>query len=119
MSKDKRDWLFRIDDMLKSIDQIEQVVAQTNFKNFENNFILSNSIIRDLEIIGEAAKKIPDMICNQYSEIPWQDIRDMRNLLIHEYFGVNLNVVWNTAINDIPSLKNNLLKISKDVKDKE
>lgn len=105
MSKQKTDWLFRIHDMLKSIMQIEQVVAQTDFDGFQNNFIFSNSVIRDLEIIGEAARHIPQDILFLYPQIPWQDIRDMRNVLIHEYFGVNLRVVWDTVNYDLPMLK--------------
>lgn len=105
MSKQKTDWLFRIHDMLKSITQIEQVVAQTDFDGFQNNFIFSNSVIRDLEIIGEAARHIPQDILFLYPQIPWLDIRDMRNVLIHEYFGVNLRVVWDTVNYDLPMLK--------------
>lgn len=105
MSKQKTDWLFRIHDMLKSIMQIEQVVAQTDFDGFQNNFIFSNSVIRDLEIIGEAARHIPQDILFLYPQIPWLDIRDMRNVLIHEYFGVNLRVVWDTVNYDLPMLK--------------
>lgn len=105
MSRKKTDWLFRIHDMLKSIAQIEQVVAQTDFNGFRDNFIFSNSVIRDLEIIGEAAKHIPEDIFLSYPQIPWQDMRDMRNVLIHEYFGVNLRVVWDTVSYDLPMLK--------------
>lgn len=111
MSRQKRDWLFRVYDMLRSIEQIGQIVSQTNPEEFANHFMFSNSVIRDLEIIGEAAKHIPPDITSRYDAVPWQDIKDMRNVLIHEYFGVNLKVVWNTATLDIPNLKSTLLEI--------
>ncbi len=117
MSKQRRDWFFRVHDMLKSIEQIENIVEQTTLEEFMKNFMFSNSVIRDLEIIGEASKHIPQEVASLYNHVPWQDIKDMRNVLIHEYFGVNLKVVWDTATLDIPSMKSVLFEILKNYED--
>ncbi|MCF8096147.1 MAG: DUF86 domain-containing protein, partial [Desulfobacteraceae bacterium] len=60
--------------------------------------------IRNFEIIGEATAHIPEEISAAHPEIPWQDMRDMRNILAHEYFGINENIVWNTIQDDLPPL---------------
>jgi len=66
------------------------------------------AVIRAIEILGEASKKIPAEIKKQTNDIPWRDISGMRDVLIHDYFGVNAEVVWNTAKEDLPSLKTKL-----------
>jgi len=71
--------------------------------------------VRAVEIIGEAVKKIPDSIRKKYLEIPWREMAGMRDKLIHEYFGVNLQRVWRTVREDIPALKPLFEKILKDL----
>ena len=72
--------------------------------------------MREFEIIGEAIGKLPEPLKKQHPEIYWQDIKDFRNLLIHEYFGVDLEIVWNTLKQDLPSLINVVSKIIKSLK---
>lgn len=67
--------------------------------------MLQDAIIRRIEIIGEAVKQLPPTFKKQYPEIAWKEIAGMRDILIHEYFGVNINVVWKTIQKDIPKLK--------------
>ena len=66
------------------------------------------SLVKELEIIGEAAGKVSDEIRSQYGAIPWQDISGMRNRLIHAYFDIDLDVVWSTVTKDLPQLKADL-----------
>ena len=70
------------------------------------------AVVRALEIIGEASKKIPSEIRDKYTKIPWREITGMRNILIHDYFGVDLEVVWKTTSIDIPPLKENIINIT-------
>jgi uncharacterized protein with HEPN domain len=72
-------------------------------------------LIRVIEIIGEAGKKIPSEIKIQSNDIPWREISGMRDLLIHDYFGVNINVVWETVKNDFPKLKDKIQKLILDI----
>ena len=74
------------------------------------------AVIRAIEIIGEAVKKIPELVKNRYPQIPWRDMAGMRDKLIHEYFGVNLRAVWDTVKQDISNLKPSFDKILKDFK---
>ena len=64
-----------------------------------------DAVIRNIEIIGEAAANIPEDIQNQYTKIPWHQMKGMRNILIHQYFGVDIDVLWKTVNEDLPALK--------------
>jgi uncharacterized protein with HEPN domain len=70
-----------------------------------------SAVIREFEIIGEAVGKLPESIKKNYPDAPWQDIKDFRNLLVHEYFGVDLEIVWNTICNDLPILLDTIRRL--------
>lgn len=102
-----------IQDILDSINAIEEFTKGMDFEEFARDRKTSFAVIRGLEIIGEAAKSIPKSIRNRYPAVPWRDMAAMRDKVIHEYFGVNLKVIWKTAKEDIPPLQlliDNLLK---------
>ena len=73
--------------------------------------ILTRAIVRSLEIIGEATKKLPSDFRIQYPQINWDEMAGMRDVLIHNYFGIDYDLVWNTIVNDIPDLQNELQRI--------
>jgi uncharacterized protein with HEPN domain len=75
-----------------------------------------SAVIREFEIIGEAVGKLPEELKGEYPEIPWQDIKDFRNLLAHEYFGVDLEIVWNTICDDLPMLMDAVQRIASRIK---
>ncbi len=105
MSEKGRSVRLRVADMRKSIHQIRDIVGKTDFETFKRNFVLHNSVIRDFEVLGEACKHLPADLTDRFPAIPWQDIRDMRNLLSHEYFGVDLVIVWETATGKLDELE--------------
>jgi uncharacterized protein with HEPN domain len=74
---------------------------------------MQSAVIRQIEIIGEASKNLTADYKKKHSLIPWRDIVDMRNKLIHEYFGVDKQVVWNTITIDLPQLKNQIANLLK------
>jgi uncharacterized protein with HEPN domain len=83
------------------------------FEDFNSNELIQDAVIRNIEIIGEATKKISKDLKSQYREIPWKEMSGMRDKLIHDYFGVDVDVVWKTVTEDIPYLKSLIVKIDK------
>ena len=96
--------------ILDAIEEVENYLGKIGFADFEKNTLVINATIRQLEIIGEAAMRISKEFKAKNSEIPWLEIIGMRNRLIHEYFGVDIKVVWETVTNDLVKLKEILVK---------
>jgi len=107
----KKEYLDYIEDIINSIKNIENFTEGMDFEIFEKDEKTSHAVIRALEIIGEAARNIPEEIRKKYPKVPLRDAVGMRDKLIHEYFGVNKKVVWNTIKNDLPILKEGALEI--------
>jgi len=84
-----------------------------DYKEFINSGILQDAVIRQIEIIGEASKKLSNEIKNFYLDIPWKDIAGMRDKLIHDYFGVDIDAVWETVKKDIPTIEKEIKDIIK------
>ncbi len=108
MSKDDKVYLNHI---LDSIAKIEDFTEQIDEKDFKDNELVQSAVIRHIEIIGEAAKHLSKETRNEHTDIPWKDISGMRDKLIHGYFGVDIDAVWDTIQNDIPELKSAIKKI--------
>lgn len=92
-----RSWILRIEDILEAIAKIEQYTEGITFETFTTDDRTIDAVIRNLEIIGEAARHLPNEVADRYPQVPWNDMRGMRNILIHEYFGVSLPIIWHTA----------------------
>jgi len=93
-----------LQDMLDSAQRAVAYLGDTDRTSFEGNTQLQDSIIRRLEIIGEAAKRVDDSLRDSFSELDWKDICGMRDILIHQYDGVDLDIVFNTLIEDLPNI---------------
>ncbi|MGB9499514.1 MAG: DUF86 domain-containing protein [Dissulfuribacterales bacterium] len=101
----KRNERLYLTDILDLIIGIEAYIQNMTVDEFANDRKTYNATIREFEIIGEAVKQLSDQSIEKYPHIQWRDIIDFRNLLIHEYFGVDLDMVWNIIIDDLPGLK--------------
>lgn len=99
-----REWRFRVEDILQSLAGIASDIEGLDYQIFLDDRKTRNSVARELEIIGEAARHIPPDIQTIYPQIPWKLMRDMRNVIAHEYFGVDWQIVWETANHDLPML---------------
>ena len=104
----KRIYLDYLNDILDSIVKIGKFIENLSFYEFQVDEKTQYAVIRALEIIGEASKKIPIEIKETSSNIPWREISGMRDKLIHDYFGVDTEVVWKTATENILSLENSI-----------
>lgn len=101
-------YLRHVDDSIKNIGIF---INGTSHDDFIKNKMMVNAIVRELEIIGEAANNVSFEFREAHPEIPWRDMIDMRNVLIHEYFGVVVETVWETCQKNIPELANSVSKI--------
>ena len=110
----KRDIGLFIEDILTSIKNIEEFSKGLDKEKFSKDNLRQSAIIRQLEIIGEAVKNIPNLFREKYPKIAWKDIAGFRDVLSHAYFGVNLDRVWNIVEFDLPKLKQEIIKIRVD-----
>lgn len=107
----KREWKLFVEDILESIELIEEYVAKMEFEDFKKDRKTIDAVVRNLEIIGEASKNIPDEIKSSYQEVDWKGIIGLRNRIAHEYFGVSLTIVWNIIQQELPRLKKQFKQI--------
>jgi len=100
----KRDYRLYLDDILEAIEKIGEYVKGMSFDEFAEDTKTIDAVVRNLEIIGEAAKHIPLTMRETYPGIPWKEMAGMRDKLIHDYFGVNLEIVWETIKKRLPEV---------------
>ena len=115
----KRKFIHFLNDILVSSEKIISLVENKSFDKFVQDWVIVDATIRNLEIIGEAVKNLPDEIKRKYPFIEWKKIAGLRDILIHEYFGVNYNILWDIVKNKIPELKVQITKIVDELKNKK
>nr|WP_242034860.1 DUF86 domain-containing protein [Dolichospermum sp. FACHB-1091] len=106
-----RDWRLRVQDIVLSINEIEQRTRDITFEEFAKNQTIVKAVLYDFVVIGEAARNVPNDIQLSYPLIPWRLMGGMRNVVTHEYFQVDLSRIWVTIQNDLSPLLPQLQKI--------
>jgi uncharacterized protein with HEPN domain len=108
MTRDVRVYL---QDIMECIEAIEEYISSTSEDEFYQDRMKIDAVLRRLEIIGEAVKAVDEEFRNAHPEIPWKKMAGMRDVLIHEYFGVDMKRIWKVAKSDLPLLKQHFLKL--------
>lgn len=109
--KPRRTYLDYVRDMLAYTQRAEDFLRGMDYEQFRQDERLVLAVTRALEIIGEAARQIPSAIRERHAGVPWSEVIGMRNILIHDYFGVNEEVLWRTVQEDLPPLREALTEM--------
>ena len=110
------EFLDYVEDILDAMDKAELLIGGTTFEQFEADFRINFAVVRALEIIGEATKRLPATFREQYPGIPWKDMAGMRDKIVHGYDVINLRIVWDTVNHRIPIIKPQILQVLEDYK---
>ena len=106
----KRDWRILLEDILGAIRKIEKYTKNLSRDDFIKNSMVADAVVRNLEIIGEASKNISAEVQKNLPHIPWKKLSGIRNRIVHEYFGVDLSIIWFIIENELAQLKQTISK---------
>ena len=113
----KRSLKFLVEDIWESIEKIERYTEGMTEDDFQSDDKTTDAVVRNLGIIGEAAGRLPKDFVDQYSDIEWVKIVGLRNRIVHEYFGVDIQIIWQILKKDLPAFKGTLENIRHELKD--
>lgn len=108
----ERSALLLLEDIHEAIQKIERYVDGLTAEQFRHDEKTADAVVRNLEIIGEATNRLPEEFTSQYSNIEWRKIVGLRHRIVHEYFGVDLDIIWQIINADLPRFKTDLLQIN-------
>jgi len=110
MKKEERTYIMYLEDILSGMSRIAEYIEGYDFEKFKKDYKTVDAVIRNFEVIGEAARNLPTEIKKKHPEVPWKEMYALRNRISHEYFGVDYEIIWDVATNYLPE---NRLQIEK------
>ena len=103
-----------VEDILDAMEKADTLLEGVDYEQFESDFRINYAVVRALEIVGEATKRLPDDLRQKYSEIPWKGMAGMRDRIIHAYDTVDMEIVWEVVKKDMPTIKPQIQRILED-----
>jgi uncharacterized protein with HEPN domain len=113
VKKSERTYDMYLDDLILAMSRISEYTKVHTLESFIEDYKTIDAVVRNFEVIGEAARKIPEEIKLKYPEVPWAEMYLLRNKVIHEYFGIDYEIIWDVAINHLPENKSQIEEIKK------
>ena len=111
MKKEDRNYLMYLEDIVRSMSRIAEYIEGYTFDQFKKDYKTVDAVIRNFEIIGEAAKNTSTEIKTKYPDVPWDEMYLLRNKVTHEYFGIDYEIIWDVITNHLPNNKNQVQEI--------
>ena len=111
----KRDVTLYVRDIVRNMQDAEEFIHGMSYDHFAIDKKTFNAVLRSIEVIGEAAKHVPESVRNKYPAVPWKEMAGMRDKVIHFYFGVNYKRVWLVVKNDIPKIRPFIVNVFKEL----
>jgi uncharacterized protein with HEPN domain len=105
------------EDILQCMEKIEKYLKDMSYAAFEKNDLVVDAVLRNLEVIGEAAKNVPAGVRKKHPEVPWKKMVGLRNIAIHEYFGVDKSIIWEIATKNLPETKRDMENLLKELQE--
>jgi uncharacterized protein with HEPN domain len=118
MSKNKREYIHFLEDISLAIDKIGRYTKGLDLEGFSKNEMVIDAVIRNFEVIGEAVNNIPDDVKADYPDVEWSETVGFRNVMIHDYFGIDVEAIWDTIEENIPTLKEHITAVLKEEQEK-
>ncbi|MFW6348304.1 MAG: DUF86 domain-containing protein [Cyclonatronaceae bacterium] len=102
MTQKKRNYLFYLEDMYDSMLRIQEYIEHLSLDEFSESSLVIDAVVRNLEIIGEASKHVPVSVKQKYPQLPWKQMYGLRNFIVHEYFGIDIEIIWKIISDELP-----------------
>lgn len=115
----RREWRLRVGDVLEAIERVLRYTDGMTFDDFKADERTVDAVLRNFTVIGEAAGHIPADIEDRHPDVPWVEMRGIRNVVVHEYFGVSMSILWETVVRDLPPIVDPLRAMLKNKSESE
>jgi len=106
-----------LEDILEAVEKIQRYIKGLTYDTFVKNDMAVDAVIRNLEIIGEASKNLPEDVKDKYPDIPWKRMIGLRNIAVHEYLGVDLSIIWEVITKNLPETRSKIVEVLKSLND--